>query len=415
MKWYFKYNENKPDYKSYNNLLVRLEKKANIFFELNNIFKEPYNYDIILKYEKEKKKLVYEMFDDIIKCFSNMHDIPCSIYLNGSYGRNSITANSDLDLTLYFKKNDIEKYQTLVYLIRYAISKMFNLNIVHVHSFTKNFTTKYRKENNLVELDQELETIIEWEESKEKISIQYPNNQMIPEREICEITSIKCIEDLITLMNNKLTNYNPKEWMYTHECIYKTNDSFDMNKIIKKLDSIYEDEIIKEKLKLIKTEIKKLESEIKIYYRKLKNNNNIVLADFDIIGKRKVFLLINTLFVYIRWYYILNKKSVSETLDINAMLNNYNELIDKDFLIVLKDNYYYYKYIISRVEIWTTKYNHHFEHRSKEIILKELFIEEYYNLWKNDYNPIEEQINIFNKMDVVINNILNECEKSMGL
>lgn len=167
---------------------------------------------------------------------------------------------------------------------------MFNTNIVHVHSFTKNFTTKYRKENNLIELDQELETTIEWEESKEKLSIQYPSNQMIPERETCEITSIKCIEDLTTLIKDKLTNYNPKEWMYTHECIYKTNDSFDIKKIIKKLDSIYEDEIIEEKLKLIKMEIKNLENEIKIYHEDLKNNNNIILADFNMIGKRKVFL-----------------------------------------------------------------------------------------------------------------------------
>lgn len=412
MKWHFKYNENKPSYDEYNKLLEKINEKSKLFFALNNIFKNPYNYDDLVKYDKAKKKIVYEMFNDIIKCFSNIENIPCAIYLNGSYGRGSITAKSDLDITIYFKKEDITKYQTLVYLIRYAMSKMINQNIVHVHSFTKNFTTKYRKENNLVVSDEELETTIEWNGTKEKLIINYPSNQMIPEREICEITSLKCMEDLETLIKNKLIKSKPKEWMYTHECIYKSDDSFDVNNLIRKLDSIYDEEMIKEKLMLLKEEIFEIKNSIKDYFYSLNNNERIVLSDFNMYGKRRVFLLINTILIYLRWYYILNKRDVSETLNVIDMLNDNNDLINEDLLKNLKNNFYYYKYIISRLEIWTMEYKHYFSHRSREVINKEQLYNEYYHLWNNNYNPIDEQMRIFNRFDIIIDDILNECEKT---
>lgn len=110
---------------------------------------------------------------------------------------------------------------------------MFNVNIVHIHSFTKNFTAKYRKENNLIEYDENLETDIIWTVSNDRLRIEYPKNQMITEREICEITSIKCVDELLKLVKKRLDEYIPKEWMYTYECIHITDDSFDIDSKIK--------------------------------------------------------------------------------------------------------------------------------------------------------------------------------------
>ena len=229
MYWKFFYNEIEPSYNTYTNLLKVLEKKSEEFYKLDDIFYSSYNYKKLLEYEKQKKQRVLEMFKIIIDKFLILNEIPCAIYMNGSYARNSITAHSDLDLTFYFEKNEIDKYMTLVYLIRYAISKMFNVNIVHVHSFTKNFTTKYRKENELIEYDENLETDIIWSATDDKLKINYPKNQMITEREICEITSIKCIDGLFSLIKKRLDENIPKEWMYTYECIHITDDSFDIS------------------------------------------------------------------------------------------------------------------------------------------------------------------------------------------
>lgn len=151
------------------------------------------------------------MFKKIIKNFPKLNDVPCAIYLNGSYARKSITANSDLDLTFFFNENNICNYQSLIYLIRNAIATMFDVNVVHVHSFTKNFTTEYRKANNLVVTDQHLETKITWKKTGDIYNINYPENQMMPEREICEITSIKDIKSLKNLFENKIKKYEPKE------------------------------------------------------------------------------------------------------------------------------------------------------------------------------------------------------------
>ena len=406
MYWKFIYNEIEPSYNSYIKLLKILENKSEEFYKLDDIFYNSYNYQKLLEYEKQKKQKVLEMFKIIIDNFSILNKIPCAIYINGSYARNSITAYSDLDLTFYFEKNDIDKYKTLVYLIRYAISKMFNVNIVHVHSFTKNFTSKYRKENNLIEYDENLETDIIWNATDDKLKINYPENQMITEREICEITSIKCIDDLLNLIKKRLDENIPKEWMYTYECIYMTDNSFDINNKIKNLDKFYDIEIIKKFLINIKNEIFSLSDELKLYFDELKFSNNIKLGDFNMYGKRKVTLLINTFATYLKWYYIYNNNyEFIGSLNIEKILNYSNFLnINK-----IKDNYYYYKYLLSRIEIWSVKFNHHFEHKSKEIINKKIIKKEYSDIWKNYYNEIEEQINTFaimnNEIIILLNSI----------
>lgn len=396
----FLYNELEPSYKNYINLLKKMDILSNNFFKLDDIFNGEYNYDRLIEYENKKKKMVLDMFKIIIDYFPILNKIPCAIYLNGSYARNSITAYSDLDLTFYFEKNDVFKYQTLIYLIRYAISRMFRVNIVHVHSFTKNFTTKYRKENNLVKKDEHLETDIVWTTDLSKLKICYPDNQMILEREICEITSIKCITDLFNLIERRLNEDNPKEWMYTHECIHITNNSFNIENKIKKLDISYDKDKIELFLINLKNEILDLSNNIKLYFDKLKNSNYIMLSDFNMIGKRRVSLLINTFATYFRWFNIYNNNlDLSCGLDIYKVLNYDSNLLDNFYLNEVKNNYYYYKYLLSRIEIWANKCNYSFEHRSNDIVSMENYINEYYLLWKNDYNPLEEQINVFNMIN----------------
>ena len=79
-------------------------------------------------------------------------------------------------------------------------------------------------------------------------------------------------------------------------------------------------------------------------------------------------------------------------------LNYENNLIKQKNIESLKQSYNYFRFLISRIEIWTRKYNHHFEHRSTEIVTKEKLNKEYKQLWKNKYSPLEEQINTFEKI-----------------
>lgn len=403
---YFKfiYNEKEPKYDSYNKLLKVLENKKEEFYELDKIFYDSYNYEKLIEYEKLKKEKVLEMFKTIIDSFPILNKIPCAIYINGSYARNSITARSDLDLTFFFNKDDIDKYQTLVYLIRYAISKMFDVNIVHIHSFTKNFTTKYRKENNLIEYDENLETDIIWNDTNDVLKIDYPKYQMITEREICEITSIKCVDELFRIIKERIDDNVVKEWMYTYEDIHITDKFIDIDKKIKYLDKFYDKDKIKKFLINIKSEIYYLLNELKLYFNELNLSDKICLDKFNMYGKRKVTLLINTFATYLRWYYIYNNNyKFIGSLNIEEILN-YNSDLD---ISIIKDKYYYYKYLISRIEIWSIKFNHHYEHRSKEIITKDILNNEYYVLWNDNYSVIDEMINTFNFLYNELINILN--------
>ena len=410
MKMKFKYKEDLPTLEEYNILLRNLKKISKEYFSLDEMINSNYSNDLMIKYESEKRKIINKMFKKIISCFSILNKISCAIYLNGSFARRSITTNSDVDLTFYFNKKDIEKYQPLVLLFRNAIATMLNVSTMHVHSFTKNFTTEYRKENNLVIYDKDLNIEIVWP-NNEKYIIDYPSNQMAAERETCEITSIKNIKLLEELYINQMKKYHPKEWVYTHKLIYNNKKSFIVEKLITKLDSMYTKKEIEESLLNIKNEVNDLLEEITAYYNKLEKDEQIDLADFNMIGKRKVTMMFYAFMTYMRWYYIYNDKDdIPRNIDLVSFFNYNSFLVNQDKLINIYNDYNYFRFLISRVEIWTKKYNHHYEHRSKEVVSKDVFYKEYKELWLEPKQPLEEQIKIILNLKQNINIFLKTLE-----
>ena len=406
MKMKFNYKEYFPTLEEYNILLRKLKKMSKEYFSLDEMINSYYTNDLMIKYEIEKRKIINKMFKEIISCFSILNKISCAIYLNGSFARRSITTNSDVDLTFYFNKKDIEKYQPLVLLFRNAIATMLNVSTMHVHSFTKNFTTEYRKENNLVIYDKYFSVEVVWP-NKECYIVKYPSNQMAAERETCEITSIKNIKLLEELYINQMKKYHPKEWVYTHDLIYTNKKSFSIEKLITKLDSIYTKKEIEKALSNIKNEVYDLLEEIVAYYNKLGKEEQIVLADFNMIGKRKVTMMFYAFMTYMRWYYIYNgKDDIPRNIDLVSFFNYNSFLVNQDKLIDIYNDYNYFRFLISRVEIWTRKYNHHYEHRSKEIVSKDVFYKEYKELWLEPKQPLEEQIKIVLNLKHNINRFL---------
>ena len=399
MRLKFNYNESKPTYNEYNKLIVKMRKMTNQFYSLDCLFYSPYNYDKMKHYEKKKIEIINQMFKIIIAYFPSLSNTPCAIYLNGSYARGNITSGSDIDLTFYFNEKDISKYQPTIYLIRYAIANMLNINIVHVHSFTKNFITEYRKENNLIIKDPTLETKIIWKNTNNCLEIKYPKNQMIAEREFCEINSIKNFELLKKLYENQLKNLHPKEWIYTHKYIHITDKNFDIDYLIKVLDNNYNNCQKNIALSNIKEEINDLIKITNNYYNSLNKTDVIELANFNMIGKRKVSMLVHAFATYLRWYYISNNLSnIPITLNLDDLFNYKTNLVDKKQINAISNSYCYFRYLISKIEIWAKKYNHHFEHRSKEIIYKSKLTSEYKEIWNSNYSPINEQVKAYRNL-----------------
>ncbi len=399
MKLQFYYDKENPSYETYQKLIEKMRKMSDDFYSLDDVFYSKYNYDLIKNYEKHKMIIINKMFKEIISYFPNLKTEACAIYLNGSYARGNITAGSDVDLTFYFDKKDVSKYQSTIYLIRYAIATMLKVNVVHVHSFTKNFITEYRKMNNLIISDVELKTKIIWLSTNEHFNISYPKNQMIAEREVCEISSIKDLDSLKKIYNKQLEKLHPKEWIYTHKPIYITNNSFSIDKIINTLDATYNKEQRAKSLINIKKEIYCLIENIDKYYNELKISDTINLANYNMIGKRKVCMMVHSFVTYLRWYYIDNNlENVPTTLNLDELFNYKYSIVNNTIIDNVNKSYCYFRFLISRVEIWAKKYNHHFEHRSNEIIEKKEIITEYKNLWHNDYCPIDEQVDSYNNL-----------------
>lgn len=416
MELKFYYKEKYPEYEMYKELINKMEKMSDNFYSLDKVFYSKYNYSLMKKYQNSKIAVINEMFKEIISYFPNLNNNACAIYLNGSYARGNITSGSDIDLTFYFKKKDISKYQTTIYLIRYAISVMLRVNIVHVHSFTKNFITEYRKDNNLVIKDPELETKIFWTSTNNCLDISYPKNQMIAEREICEISSLKDFKSLTTLYKNQLKKLHPKEWIYTHECIHITDNSFSADKLIKKLDTMYNKKERIGALNNIRREIQELIEITENYYDELKKSDKIELASYNMIGKRKVTMLVHSFATYLRWYYIdSNLKNIPTTLNLDILFNYETSLIDKKAIDRINKSYYYFRYVISKVEIWAKKYDHHYEHRSDEIIKKNIMISEYKKLWKVDCDPIKKQIKSYSRLMTNIKHALQIINRHLNM
>ena len=161
-------------------------------------------------------------------------------------------------------------------------------------------------------------------------------------------------------------------------------------------------------MKNIKSEINELISLTSKYYDELNNSNEIDLAKFNMIGKRKVCMLVHAFATYLRWYYIWNNlKNVPITLNLECLFNYKTNIINLKTINLIDISYSYFRYLVSRVEIWAKKYNHHYEHRSKEFISKKIFEDEYKKIWNNSYLPINEQTVAYNNL---INNITYTLE-----
>lgn len=148
MKLQFYYDKENPSYEPYQKLIEKTRKMSDDFYSLDDVFYSKSNYDLIKKYEKHKMIIIDKMFKEINSYFPHLKTEACAIYLNGSYARGNITAGSDVDLTFYFGKKDASKYQSTIYLIRYAIATMLKVNVVHVHSFAT-YLRWYYIDNNL--------------------------------------------------------------------------------------------------------------------------------------------------------------------------------------------------------------------------------------------------------------------------
>ena len=129
------------------------------------------------------------------------------------------------------------------------------------------------------------------------------------------------------------------------------------------------------------------------------------------IGKRKVSMLVHAFATYLRWYYISNNLSnIPITLNLDDLFNYKTNLVDKKQINAISNSYCYFRYLISKIEIWAKKYNHHFEHRSKEIIYKSKLASEYKEIWNSNYSPISEQIKAYRNLISSIEYMLEQLK-----
>ena len=387
------YIDSTPSLQEYRELLVKMESLSLEYRAVNEILRQKYTPDLLISFEKAKREIIDCMMQSVLLVFPELKRIPCAIYLNGSYARGSITAGSDLDILFLLDRENVDSYQGQIYLIRNAIAKVFGVSVVHIHSFMKNFTTESRKSNGNCILDQELTAVVTWKNTGETFCVNYPSNQSMAEREMCEYLSVKDWDSFCETMKTKM-NTTTAEWMYSFRRIYHNKDKFDAEAYIRQMEQRGNEYIMNHLFRSNRQLLAEVH-DIMRYMNELEMNQIINLADFCSYGKRRVLSAVHNLLAQYR----RGQRCVSRevNLDGSLVIRRYIQALTRDrcvgkLIAYIGEKYNLYRYLISRHEIALSTYNHHFEHRSKESIEKAALSQEYCICWGTGNDDLSQLI-----------------------
>ena len=133
-KQYFKFES--PTYSDivsfYRKLFVQYNKKVKkVNDNLYNITTKKIDLNNITAYKNvlvKRKQLLLDLIKENVNYFENLRNIPITIYLNGSYARNSSRVNSDIDLNFMYPNKYIKKFLPLEDVISFIIGNVFDID-----------------------------------------------------------------------------------------------------------------------------------------------------------------------------------------------------------------------------------------------------------------------------------------------
>lgn len=339
----------KFDNPSYNNIIKFYKKLINEYHakvqkinaNLYDISKKESTYNNIKNYNKiltERKQLLFSLIRKNVDFFEIMKKIPMTVYLNGSYARNSSRVNSDIDLNFVYPNKYIKKLLPIEDICTFVIGNVFDIDYrdrVHPMGYlqlknkyklnqSKYFITHFKNNDMLIN---------ECRDNCYDIMYEYYN---MPRsyKDVC----------FYLKSSDNLSSIN--EFVYNNEIVYSnTKDSInDMinNKDLKLISNknfLYYSHLIIEKIideieyqiKILNIEIDKIKDFKKIY----KTTPNTLLYKF--------FSIMRRLYLY--------KANIIIDIKIDRCFENdyFNNILGKNFK-TLEKAYYQYLFNLIRIE-----------------------------------------------------------------
>lgn len=336
------------------------------------------------------KKIVITIIKDILSYYdeTKLCDI---IFLNGSFSRCTPTYSSDIDISLVYDDLYRDKIFPVELKINYIISKIMNFRgCDRVHTMMV-YTDKISNYKVSVRTD---ETI----NYKGDIISYYCRNNY---NDLLNDTfntgrSFNCLNSyLCDTIDNK--NYF-NEWLHNFEILYYKDSSF-----IDALKNNYKKVIsISDKNNIIKKELNNLI--ISINKQMSFSIDEIFINDCISISKLKKRYKTNILDKLYKIVLIINYINCNQYLDFYSLVNSIYKTdgIRKTMLLELK--------IVSRLQIVLDRLGYDLSSHSTDIIKKQTFEKEYYNIYKINYKNdlIKQERKIYEKMINVLNELKEE-------
>ena len=298
-------------------------------------------YNNIKKYNKtllERKTLLFSLIRKNIDFFDILKKIPMTVYLNGSYARNSSRVNSDIDLNFMYPNKYIKKLLPVEDICSFIVGNVFDIDYrdrVHPMGYLQ-LKNKYKinKSKYFIVLFKNNDMIIsECRDNCYDIMYEYYN---MP-RSYRDICSYLMASDNLSAIN---------EFVYNNEIVYSnTKDS--INNMINKKDLklinnknfLYYSHLIIEKL------IEEIEYQVRIL-----NVDIDKIKDFKKIYKTIPSTLLYKFFSMMKRLYLYKVNSVIDIKIDQCFANDYlNKILGKNFKL-LEESYYQYLFDLIHVE-----------------------------------------------------------------
>ena len=390
-----------PSYSQFCELMSKMDLYAERLKNVNVLLEENYSHKLMLQYDSEKCLVVAEALEAILQYFPQFRLIPCAIYLNGSYARRSLTVGSDLDITFLIDEDFLQQTQGTILQVRMAIARVFNMNVVHIHSFSKNFINEFMKKASIKNISDGV-AYLAWPYESKIYDILPGEEDDMTKREICEYLSTRSWTSFCNTMQSKM-NMKCDEWMYSFEQVFRSVDCYDVEDFVR----CQEKYLLKTKTYLLQaldnlSETEKMLESITQVVKGFDKADFIPLASFSLNLKKRIRTVISRLLIaYHRLE--MSKGNDMGLLNIERYFEysqkNSNEPLRSLFL-ELSSAFNRYRYIISRIEIAIQEKGLRVANRSIGGITRKNFVEEYNIRWKTEGDVFENLFECFYELSI---------------
>lgn len=289
---------------------------------------------------KNRKDELFSLISELVNFFGQLKENKMTVYLNGSYSRNSQSIYSDIDLNFMYPNKNIEKYLPIEDIIAFMLSNIFNIKYrdrIHPMGYLILTNNKELTKSKYYSVVFNSGDMIISTCRNNCYDIMYENINM--PRSSTDISSYIESENRINCL---------KEFVYNYEIVYSNTDDKIRNKLKKTDKKIINNKAYEYYIHLL---IEKLIDDI-IYQKESLKKNLIYVKDFKKTYKTNISNVVYSLFALERRLELKKSNNLDiELINIDMGFEKFENVgIPKNMIKKFKKAYYKYIFELNKIE-----------------------------------------------------------------